>query len=104
MTTDLLWLRDNRNLFLMALEAGGLRPGASLDARGPSSDLQMPCVCPKGGRGGGRMDWKFGISGYKLLYGEWINSKVLLYSTGNYVQYSVIKHNGKEHGKEYVCA
>ena len=50
------------------------------------------------------MDWKFGISGYKLLYGEWINSKVLLYSTGNYVQYSVIKYNGKEHGKEYVCA
>lgn len=27
---------------------------------------------------------------------EWINHKVLLYSTGNTVQYSVISHNGKE--------
>ena len=32
---------------------------------------------------------------------EWINNKVLLYSTGNYV----INHNGKEHKKHtYVCA
>ena len=50
------------------------------------------------------MDWKLGISGYKLLYGEWINNKVLLYSTGNDSQYYVIKHNGKEYEKEYVCA
>ena len=33
----------------------------------------------------------------KLLYIEWINNKVLLYSTGYYVQYPVINHNGKEH-------
>ena len=25
-----------------------------------------------------------------------INNKVLLYSTGNYIQYPVINHNGKE--------
>ena len=32
---------------------------------------------------------------------EWINNRVLLYSTGNYV----INHNGKEHKKHtYVCA
>ena len=29
--------------------------------------------------------------------------QVLLYSTGNYTQYSVLNHNGKEHEKEYVC-
>ena len=29
-------------------------------------------------------------------YIEWIN-KVLLYSIGNYIQYSVINHNGKEY-------
>ena len=34
----------------------------------------------------------------KLLHIGWINNKVLLYSTGNYVQYPVINH----HGKEYV--
>ena len=26
-----------------------------------------------------------------ILYIEWINNKVLLYSTGNYIQYAVIK-------------
>ena len=35
-------------------------------------------------------------------YIEWIN-KVLLYSTGNYIQHPVINHNGKEYKKECVC-
>ena len=34
----------------------------------------------------GRMEWEAGISRCKLLYTEWINNKVLLYSTGNYIQ------------------
>jgi hypothetical protein len=47
------------------------------------------------GRGVKRgLDWEFGISGYKILHTDWIN-KVLLYSTGNYLQYSRISHNGK---------
>ena len=31
--------------------------------------------------------------------------QVLLYSTGNYIQYPVINHNGKEYEKEsvYIC-
>jgi len=29
-------------------------------------------------------------------YIGWINNEVLLYSTGNYIQYPVINHNGKE--------
>ena len=49
----------------------------------------------RGGRGEG-MDWEFGISRCKLLYIEWINNKVLLSSTGNYIKYLVISHNGKE--------
>ena len=49
------------------------------------------------GRGvGGGMDWEFGIRRCKLLYIEWINNRALLYSTGNYIQYPVINHNGKE--------
>ena len=36
-------------------------------------------------RGGGGKDWECGISRRKLLYREWINEKVLLYSTGNYI-------------------
>ena len=45
-------------------------------------------------------DWEFEISRHKLLYIEWINNGVLLYSTGNYIQYPIINHNGKEYEKE----
>jgi len=31
-----------------------------------------------------------------------IDKQVPLYSTGNYVQYLVINHNGKEYEKEYI--
>ena len=52
--------------------------------------------------GGRRMDWEFGFSRYKPLFMEWINSKVLLCSTGNYIQFPVTNHNGKEYEKECV--
>ena len=48
------------------------------------------------------MDWEFGISRCKLLHREWIDNKVLLYSTENYSQYPVLNHNGKEYEKEYI--
>ena len=35
----------------------------------------------------------------KYTYREWINNKVLLYSTENYIQYPVINQNGKEYEK-----
>ena len=54
----------------------------------------------KGEEGGGGKDWEFGISRGKLVYIGWINNKVLLYSTGEYIQYLVINHNGKEHEKK----
>ena len=57
--------------------------------------------CQGQGCGGG-MDWEFEISRCKLLYREWINNKVLLYSTGNYIPYPVINHNGKEYEKECI--
>ena len=50
----------------------------------------------KGERGWGGINWEFGNSRYKLLYIKYINNKVLLYSTGIYLQYPVINHNGKE--------
>ena len=42
---------------------------------------------------------------WKLLHKEWINKKVLLYSTGNYIQHPVINQNGKEYKNEkiYIC-
>ena len=52
---------------------------------------EQTCGCQGGG-----MDWEFGVSWFKLLCIGWINNKVLLFSTGNYTQYPVINHNGKE--------
>ena len=54
---------------------------------------EQTCVCQGGGRGG--KDYELGISRCRLVYIEWINNKVLLYSTGNCIQYLVINHNGK---------
>jgi len=48
------------------------------------------------------MDWKFGVGRCKLLHFKWINSKVLKCNTGNYIQYLVTSHNGKEYIKKNV--
>ena len=56
---------------------------------------------PSSGKG---MDWEFGVGRCKLLHLAWINNKVLMYSTGNYVQYPVLNHSGKEYKKRmYIC-
>ena len=41
-------------------------------------------------------DWEFGISRCELSCIVWKNNKILKYSIGNYIQYLVINHNGKE--------
>ena len=56
--------------------------------------------CQGGGSGG--MDCEFGLGRYNLLHLEWINDKVLMSSTGNYIQYLLINHNGKEDKKECI--
>ena len=43
-----------------------------------------------GGKGGGGIDWEFGIDMYTLLYLKQITHKDLIHSTGNSAQYSVI--------------
>ena len=56
------------------------------------TDLWLP-------RGSGVGEGRIGIKRCKLLHIEWIKNKVLLYSTGNYSQYPVINHNGKDFKK-----
>ena len=46
------------------------------------------------------MDLEFVVSRCQLIYTGWINNKVLLYSTGNYIQSPVINHNGKKSEKK----
>ena len=55
---------------------------------------EQTCSCQGGGE-----DWEFGISRCKVLYTGWMKKKVLLYSTGKYIQYPEINHNGKEYKK-----
>jgi len=64
------------------------------------TDIQNRLAVAKG-EGCGRMDWEFGISRCKVLYIEWINNKVLLYSSEDYIRYSAIKHSGKDHENDY---
>ena len=51
--------------------------------------------CQEEGFGGG-VERELGVSRWKLLYVEWIHIRILLYSTGGYVQYPIINHNGKK--------
>ena len=62
-------------------------------------DIENRLVLTKGEGVGGGMEWEVGVSRYKILYIEWINNKVLLYSTENYIQYPMINYNGKEYIK-----
>ena len=65
-------------------------------------DIENILVVAKGEGTGGGMEWEVGVSRCKLLYIEWINNKVLLYSTDNYIQYPMINHNGKEYQKKNI--
>ena len=47
------------------------------------------------------MDREFRIRRFKLLHKEWVNNKVLLYTTGNYIQYPVINQKNM---KKNACA
>ena len=51
---------------------------------------------------GGHTDWGFEVSHCKPLHIEQINNKVLLYSTGGYIQNPGINHNEKEYKKQCI--
>ena len=51
-----------------------------------------------------RKDWEVEIADINYYIGC-LNNKVLLYRIGMYIQYPLIKHNGKEYKKKnvYMC-
>ena len=65
-------------------------------------DIENRLVVAEGERSERRLGLEFGIRWCKLVYTEWINNKILLYSTGNYIQCLVVNHNGKNM-KKNVC-
>ena len=67
-----------------------------------SQTLRTDLWLPRERVGGGGMEWESWVSRCRLLYREWINNKVLLYSTGTYIHYPVINHNEKEY-KKRMC-
>ena len=65
-------------------------------------DIENRLVVAKGEGCRGQMDWELEICRCKLLYIEWINNKVLLYSAGKCIQYPVINHGGKEYENKFI--
>ena len=59
------------------------------------TNVENRLVVAKGECGGSVMDLEFGVSECKLLHLEWIENKILLYSTGSYIQSLGIDHDGK---------
>ena len=75
----------------------------NLDTEHKLSHRHRKQTCGCQGEGGwGREGLGVWDSRCKLLYREWINNKVLLYSTEIYIQYPMINRDGKEYEKEYV--
>ena len=70
--------------------------GLSIKQKQTPRHREQTCSCQGGGGRGGK-DRARGINRCKLLYVACANSKVLLHSTGNYVQHPVINRNGKEY-------
>ena len=67
------------------------------------TDIENKRTVTKGEREGG-INQEFGSNMYTLLHIKQINSKDLLYSTGNYTQHSVITYMGKESEKRIdIC-
>ena len=56
---------------------------------------QLTCGC-QGEKSGRGKDWELGINICKRVYREWVNNKVLLYSTGKYIQNPVIQFMWKQ--------
>ena len=67
----------------------------STEHRLAHTEVRLEGAKGKVGRGG--KGWDFGTGRYTLLYIGRINNTLMYYSTGNYIQYPVINHNGKEY-------
>ena len=62
----------------------------------------MDLWLPRGEGVEGEMEWEVGVGRFQVFYMEGINNKVLLHSTGNYIQCLMINHNEKEYLKKRV--
>ena len=56
------------------------------------TDTENRCMVAKGIGRGEERDWELLIGRCKLLHLEWMKNKILMCSTGNYIQYPMINH------------
>ena len=89
---------DLTNMWTLKYDTDELTYKAETDSHTKRTDLGLP----RGNRARGGMAWECGVNRCILLHGEWINNKVLQYSTGSYIQCPVINHNGKDYKKEHM--
>ena len=73
----------------------------AIDLKVTDTYREQTCGCQGGGCWEG-MDWECGFSRCSLLHIEWMENKVVLYSTGNYIHCPGINHSGKEYLKKYL--
>ena len=59
--------------------------------------MEKRLVVANGGEVEGRMELEIRVSRCELLYTEWRDSKILLYSTGTCIQYSMINYHEKDY-------
>ena len=86
---------DGKTTFIELVYLGTFRTFRNVHYYKQSMILWLP---RRRGRARG-LDRESGAGRCKLLHVKQINSKVLMYSTGNYIQYPVINHHGKEYEK-----
>ena len=98
---DKVWGKE-KEIFVLKVVISQWKRKKTRDKLKMGTDIENRVVVAKGEGVGGGMEWEVGVSRCKLLYIEWINNKVLLYSTGNYIQYLIINHNVKAYEKEYI--
>ena len=72
-----------------------------------SQDMETTYISIKGQTcgfqgGSGGMDWEFEVDRCKLSHLEWINNKVLLYSTRNYIRSPVTNHIRQEYEEDCI--
>ena len=89
--------KTNTIWYLLYVQSKTWHKWSYLQNRNRLTNIENRLVVAKGEWGERGMNWEFGVSRCKLLHTAWISDKVLLYSTGNYIQYPVTNHNGKEY-------
>ena len=66
-----------------------------LQSRNGFTVIEIRLMAARGEGRGREMDWGCGVGRCTLLHLEWINTKVLLHSAGNYSQCPTIMENMK---------